>query len=300
MPARIPLDGPLAGRPFLVRDALSSGWGEGRLRGADLSRPFHGVRSAEPSSPEEAYAPLLRAGERFSHVSAARLWGAPLPQVGPAVHVTRPPMSRARSRGVVGHRSSHDGYVIREGHPASDPATTFLELATMLSVSDLVAVGDHFVLDPRVLEPGDPRPHVALTELRRRCSEAGGRGIRTARAAAELVREGAESRKETQLRLLAIEAGLPEPELGRPLFDAVGRLIGYFDLTWPDARLIAEYDGDQHRTSTSQYERDIRRFDEATDAGYRVIRVRARGLSRDRSATVGRLRQAFAASSPPN
>jgi len=216
------------------------------------------------------------------------------------VHVSRPPGSRARSSGVVGHRSTHNGFVMRRGLPVSDPATNFLELAALLSVPDLVAVGDHLVLNPRVLEPDDVRPHLALTELRERCARAGGRGVRAARAAAELVREGAESRKETQLRLLAIEAGLPEPELGRPLFDAVGRLIGYFDLTWPGARLIAEYDGDQHRTSTSQYERDIRRFDEATDAGYRMIRVRARGLSRDRAATVRRLRQAFAASSPPN
>ena len=142
------------------------------------------------------------------------------------------------------------------------------------------------------------RPHLALSELRERCARARGRGVRTARAAAELVREGAESRKETQLRLLAMDAGLPEPELGRPLFDADGHRIGYFDLTWPTARLIAEYDGDQHRTSTSQYERDIRRFDEAADAGHRVIRVRARGLSRDRATTLRRLRDAYAASTP--
>jgi len=296
MPARIPLDGPLAGRPFRVRDGLASGWGEGRLRGGDLARPFHGVRNAGQSGPEQEYAPLLRDRERFSHVSAARLWGVPLPRTGDEVHVSRPPGSRARSRGVIGHRSIHGGFVIRRGLPVSDPAATFLELATLLSVPDLVAVGDHLVLDPRVLEPDDPRPLLALGELRDRCASERGRGVRTARAAAELVREGAESRKETQLRLLAREAGLPEPELGRPLFGTGGHFIGYFDLTWPGARLIAEYDGDQHRTSTSQYERDIRRFDEAADAGHRVIRVRSRGLGRDRATTVRRLREAFAAS----
>lgn len=250
------------------------------------------------SSAEEAYAPLLREGERFSHTSAARLCGAPLPRMSDAVHVTRRPTSRARSRGVVGHRSLYSGYVLRSGLPVSDPATTFLELATMLSLPDLVAVGDYLVLDPRVLEPDDLRPHVALSDLRQRCVLGRGRGIRAARAAAELVREGAESRKETQLRLLAMDAGLPEPELGRPLFDGGGHLIGYFDLTWTSARLSAEYDGDQHRTSTSQYERDIRRFDEAADAGHRVIRVRSAGLGHDRATTVRRLREAFAASTP--
>lgn len=81
-------------------------------------------------------------------------------------------------------------------------------------------------------------------------------------------------------RECSLEAGLPDPELGSALYDAAGRWIGFFDLTWRAARLIAEYDGDQHRTSTKQYELDIRRFDDAAGAGYRVIRVRAHGLVR--------------------
>lgn len=268
------------------------------MRGPDLLRPFHGLRSVVPASPERAYAPLLHRDERFSHVSAARLWDAPLPNLDGAAHVTRPPSSRARSRGVIGHRSVDGDIVIRHGLPVSDPATTFLELATLLSVPDLVAVGDHLVLDPRELDPHDIRPHISLSALRDRCAAAGGRGVRKARAAAELVRVGAESRRETHLRLLALEAGMPDPELGCALYDTSGRWIGYFDLTWRDARLIAEYDGDQHRTSTTQYERDIRRFDEAADAGFRVIRVRARGLNRDREDTARRLREAYAASAP--
>jgi very-short-patch-repair endonuclease len=57
--------------------------------------------------------------------------------------------------------------------------------------------------------------------------------------------------------------------------------------------VIVEYDGDQHRTSTLQYDRDITRFDRATDAGFRVIRVRARGLFGDRAATLDRIREAL-------
>ena len=72
------------------------------------------------------------------------------------------------------------------------------------------------------------------------------------------------------------------------------RDIGHFDLVWPAHRVIAEYDGDQHRTSTYQYDRDIRRFDRATEAGHHVIRVRTRGLDPDRAATIARLRRAFA------
>jgi very-short-patch-repair endonuclease len=76
--------------------------------------------------------------------------------------------------------------------------------------------------------------------------------------------------------------------------DREGREIGYFDLVWPELRIIVEYDGDQHRTSAYQYDRDIRRFDRASEAGYRVIRVRARGLGADLDETIARLRRAFA------
>lgn len=164
----------------------------------------------------------------------------------------------------------------------------------MLPLAALVAIGDHLVLDPRVLDPHDERPHIRLDELRRAVADATGRGIRTARAAAALVRDGVESPRETDLRLLVYELGLPEPVCGYLVHDREGREIGYFDLVWPERRIIVEYDGDQHRTSTHQYDRDIRRFDRATEAGYRVIRVRARGLGVDREETIARLRRAFA------
>lgn len=293
MRPRIPLTTELSTAPFLVRDARDRGWSEGRLRGHDLSSPFAGVRSAHPVARETAYAPLLRGGERFSHLSAARLWEAPTPSGRDEVHVSRPASSRARTAGVIGHRSIGGSTVVRHGLPVSDPITMFLELASELTLPDLVAIGDHLVLDPRVLDPRDIRPYASLEELRRRCVESRGRGVRRARSAAELVRLGAESPRESELRLLAREAGLPEPVLQHELVDASGRWIGTFDLAWPEARLIAEYDGDQHRTSTTQYERDIRRFDDAAEAAWRVIRVRTHGLGEGRPDTIRRLRDAY-------
>jgi len=294
MAPRIPLGPELRRSPFRVRDARAAGWGEGRLRGDDLARPFQGIRSVAGADPELAFAPLLLPGDRFSHLSAARLWGAPLPGDDSTVHVTRASASRHRGRGVVGHRSGAGRAVRRRDLPVSDPATLFLELATLLDVASLVAVGDHLVLDPRVLDPHDLRPYAALAELTRAVAKGRGRGIRTARAAFALVREeGVESPMETRLRLLVREAQLPEPLIGYELRDARGR-VGFVDMAWPDLRLIVEYDGEQHRTNAAQYEKDAMRLERAAAAGWRTVRVRKHGILHDIAGTRRRLARALA------
>jgi very-short-patch-repair endonuclease len=179
--------------------------------------------------------------------------------------------------GVIGHTTAREGTVVIGGLPLSDPSCAFLEAATLLNLGELVAVADYLVLDPRVLDPKRQRPVIALRELRGEVFAAAGRGSARARQAVELAREGVESAMETALRLLLRQAGLPEPVCGYEL-RAGNRRVGYFDLAWPEFRAIAEYDGDQHRTSTSQYERDIQRFDEAADLDWRVVRVRRRGV----------------------
>jgi hypothetical protein len=299
MPARVPRPPPFDAHPFRIDEALRAGIGEGRLRGPDLARPFHGVRSRHnattPLSTIEAYAPLLRSGDRFSHTTAAILWGAPLPpSAETTLHITASlGHGVPRSRGVVGHESVSARGAWRHGFPCSDAVSTFLELANVLQLDDLVAVGDHLVLNPRELDPADPRPFVSLPELRRRVEGGSGRGVRRARSAVALLRDGVESRPESLLRLLLVRAGLPEPLCGAPVRDTDGRRIGWFDLSWPEFRTIAEYDGDQHRTSTRQYERDITRFDRAADAGQRVIRVRSHGLFTAPEATVECVRSAL-------
>ncbi|PZQ87442.1 MAG: hypothetical protein DI534_14635 [Leifsonia xyli] len=300
MPRRVPLDPHLASGAFRIADALAAGMGESRLRSRDLERPHHGVRVRADGAERDAttaarhYAPLLRPGDRFSGPTAAALWGAPLPHDAFPVHVTAGSgLTRVRRPGVVGHAGPDAAAALRRALPVSPPALAFLECAGVLALPDLVAVGDHLVLDPRILDPLDLRPHLTLDELRAFLATARGRHVRLARDAAALVRNGVESRRETLLRLLIHEAGLPEPQCGVLVRDRAGREIGWFDLVWPDRRVIAEYDGDQHRTSTHQYDRDIRRFDRATEAGYRVIRVRARGLGPDRTETVERIRRAL-------
>lgn len=229
-------------------------------------------------------------------MSAARLWGMPLPLgVDDRVHVAgAADIWRVRRRGIVWHERPAEAARCGPA-PVSGPLDTFIEIASMLGLDDLVAVGDWLVLRPRFPSWRDPRPLLTPRELRSRLAGTRAWGIRRAREAADLVREGSESPRETVLRLLIIRAGLPEPELGIEIHDRAGR-IGWFDLGWPPLRVAVEYDGDQHRTDSTQYEKDILRFDRATAAGWRVVRVRARGLAPSaRPTTLTRIREALAA-----
>lgn len=279
-----------------VQEALELGVGAGRLRGADLGRPFRGVRSIDSELPRPlAYHPLLRAGDRFSAVTAARLLGAPLPAwTDRLVHVTAGPgLTRPRTAGVVGHADDGRTPSWLRDVPISSPELAFLESAGLLPLDDLVAIGDFLVHSPRIAEPG--RPWTTIAALRAATEAPRRRWIRRAREAVGMVRDGVESRRETRLRMLLVASGVPEPRCGRPVHDAHGDRIGWFDLVWDDYRVIAEYDGDQHRTSTAQYEKDMRRFELATEAGWRIVRVRSWGLRDGAIDTVVRVRRALAA-----
>jgi len=310
MTARIPLPRQLTNQPFSVRAAREAGVGERRLYGADLTRPFYGVRAlpvaptpGETSDQKEQrqlltrcreYAPRMAAGHYFSHITAARLWGCPMPKrFGPTelLHVSNP--SRAtRCAGVVGHLSSRTTTFTRSGLPVSDPVSAWLEVAALLSVDDLVAVGDHLILDPRVLDPRDLRPYVTHEQLAVRLASFSGRGARKAALALALLRQGAESRPESLLRLLLGRAGYPEPVLQAEIVDAAGRWLGYADLYWPDVKVIVEYDG-KHHENESVRGRDNTRIEDFVAAGNAVVRVSSVGLFTAPDTVLARVERAF-------
>jgi hypothetical protein len=104
----------------------------------------------------------------------------------------------------------------------------------------------------------------------------GARGSRRLRAALPLVDAGAASPKESWLRLLLIDAGLPAPTTQIPVRSPVnGRYwpFAFLDMGWEDYRVSAEYDGDQHRTDRPQYVRDHRRQRKLERLGWINIRV---------------------------
>jgi len=285
---------PQLGGAFHVRNAIDEGVSRKRLRGSDLVAPFYGVRTRHTLPAAHGYAPLLRAGDRFSHTTAAALWGAPLPDsVRDAVHVTAALGGRPRSKGCIGHQSRPVDTAFRHGLPVSGVAQTLMECGAILELDDLVAVTDFMLLDPHVLDPSDLRPHASRSALDSWLRFSRGPGVRRARRAVALAREGVESPMETRLRLLLQREGMTAPECGYALMRPGGTRVGWFDLAWPQQRVLVEYDGDQHRTSSRQYDRDIRRFDDAADLGWRVVRVRSRGILQSPGDTLERVRRAL-------
>lgn len=101
----------------------------------------------------------------------------------------------------------------------------------------------------------------------------GARGVRRLREAIALMDAGAQSPKETWLRLLLIDAGLQRPSTQIPVLDDGGHPFAYLDMGWEDIKVAVEYDGDQHRTDRRQYVKDIARLDKVRRRQWIVIRV---------------------------
>lgn len=99
----------------------------------------------------------------------------------------------------------------------------------------------------------------------------GARGLRKLETALELVDAGAQSPRETYLRLLIIRAGLPPPQTQIPVITHDETY--YLDMGWEDCMVAVEYDGEHHRTNPLQYRKDIRRLEALERMGWIVIRV---------------------------
>jgi len=116
----------------------------------------------------------------------------------------------------------------------------------------------------------------------------GARGMRSLRKALDLADGGAESPKETELRLLLVRDGLPRPVTQI----RVGRRR--VDMGWPEWKVGVEYDGEQHWTNPRQHAEDIERLEYLAAQGWTIIRVSSRQLRYDRAGILRRVRGALA------
>ncbi|HET9876772.1 MAG TPA: hypothetical protein VFQ37_13565 [Mycobacterium sp.] len=148
--------------------------------------------------------------------------------------------------------------------PVTTPARTAYDLGRHLQRGQAVARMD-------ALTRATPFSIEDVLLLAKR--HAGARGLRRLRAALPLVDGGAASPKETWLRLLLIDAGLPVPTTQIPVCDRGYWPFAFLDMGWEKYKVAAEYDGDQHRTDRRQYVKDQRRLRMLARLGWIIIRV---------------------------
>jgi very-short-patch-repair endonuclease len=97
----------------------------------------------------------------------------------------------------------------------------------------------------------------------------------------------AESPMETRLRWLLIEAGLQRPQVQAKLLDGAARA----DLYYPEARLVIEYDGGNHRDRLAE---DDQRQNLLVRAGYRLLRFTASDVYGHQDVVIDQVRGALA------
>ena len=238
---RLELPPALANGSFSVLAADAAGIPRKRTRARDLITVSRGIRVPPGSSAQGAAA--LRAYCQLDdctvlcHVTAARIWRVGLPLWAEAdwrIHLARPQGGSIPKRAnVAGHRLAlrPGDVVMLDGVRVTSPERTFLDLAAVLPLDDLVAAGDSLVSEHG---PEFPSPRDALSSLealnRMLFQHPGARNIRRAREALGLVRVGADSPPETHLRLAVVRGGLPEPELNCVVWGPAG-----IPELWPDA-----------------------------------------------------------------
>ena len=275
---------------FTVAEGLDAGLSRGALRSTRYASPFHGVRAT--SEPRDvaawcrAYATKMRSDAAFTGLTAARLWGIPLPLWMPdaVLDVTTPHgTARVGGRGVAGVQHQHGSVRIveRDGLRLVDPVTTWASLATKLDLADLVAAGDHLVT---AAFASTSAALATLDELASAAARRRLRGRALAMRAASHIRVGPLSRPESLLRMLAVTGGLPEPACNLRVSPVL-----MFDLAWPDWRLGLDYHGASHR-SAGQHAVDVRRSDLARQIGWSTMQVAAPDLFDIPFDLLGRLR----------
>lgn len=274
---------------------------QGRVRRKDVVNPYHGVHAAR--SPEtllercRTYAVRLRPGQVFSHQTAARLHGLPLParlETDVPLHVAAVrPASPPLTDGVAPHRLMRVPVLHPvDGIPVCAPSEAWVQLGEVLSLDEAIVVADH-LLTVTPLEVDATRRLLA-----HRIESTRHAWAPMLRAALLEARSPVLSPGETRVRLLLTRAGILEPECNGKVFDAIGNYLGKPDLVWRAQRVGLEYEGAGH-AGEEQMRFDITRREAFRDAGWDIVQASAddlKGATR-RHRLVDRVRRRLAARS---
>lgn len=257
---RVPAE--LKHRPFSLEEARAAGLSFSSLRGKSWQRLGPRLYSWKGLSQDnwkliDTFRRMLPPTATFVGRTAAWIHGI---DVKPADPVQVSEMGLESRAGLdVWHIDVSDETEEIEGRRVTSLNRTLLDLcATLTQVEALVAL--------------DLACHANLIDIDALCLYAdearGRRGAARLRRLAGLA-AAAESPMETRLRWLLIEAGLPSPEVQTDLYDDWGELIGRADLFYPQANLVIEFDGGNHRDRLVS---DDRRQNSLHRAGFQILR----------------------------
>ena len=274
--------------PFTLAEAQAQGVPRSRLLRADVERVSRGLyRPIGWDFDLESAARALSAatpGAWISHVTAARLRCSCLPPWladSTELHLSKPrSLPGTRRKGVIAHSvitcvnevESVDGIRI------STRPRTWLDMARVLPLNDLVCMGDELIRVPRQALEGRDTPFATLEELRALVERHPNlQGVVRARQALELMRVGADSAPESLLRLAMLDAGIPEPELQLKL-RSDDPFSPSADLGFRQRRVAIQYDGGHH-LAEAQTLSDRRRNKAFEAAGWTVLVFRKEDLA---------------------
>lgn len=296
--SRLPQD--LLAGSFTSSHAAAYGVSRKRQRQPDLAIPSRGIRvplegGATTPANLRAYTALDDAST-LTHHSGARIWGYSLPawmQEDWRIHVARDRGdSKPRRRNVVGHRLTFrpGEVVIHDGARVTSPARTWLDLANLLTVDELITAGDSAVLAHGPEFPVPKAPLATIEDLQLIiAAHPGMRGMKTARLALTEIRVGADSPPETRMRLLLARTKLGEPVLNYVIHNSWGQPAVWPDAAYPEHRLALQYDGGHH-SDPDQAARDRKRKETTERLGWTELRIFKDDLDGDRPFVLEKVR----------
>ena len=188
-------------------------------------------------------AAVLACGGALSHNTAAAIWG--FGRRDHLVHVTVEGQARRARQGIRVHRTTSLSAVVHNGLPLTDPARTLRDLERSATVDEVERARERAAMLGLVLPDDDPYPEFTRSEGERR------------------------------LKALCRAAQLPAPRMN-------ARVAGWeVDAYWPAHKLIVEIDGWRYHGTRAAFERDRRRDAALMAAGYRVVRITWRRLTKE-------------------
>jgi very-short-patch-repair endonuclease len=175
--------------------------------------------------------------------------------------------------------------VIRHGLRVTTPARTLLDLAASTPRAEL----------ERLTEEAQVQKLASTAELLAVIERGAGRpGVVKLRAVLDLIDEPLLTRSEAERRLrdLCRSAALPMPRMN------IRRAGWEVDAVWDAQSLVVEVDGHEFHSPKAQFERDRRKDADLMLAGYRVLRITWRRLTREPEQVIALLAAALSLRGP--